>query len=910
MRISFLPMSLCQTLENIDDVRQVILASALSHSYMAETVPSTYITLQNVIKELRENKEQFPIMDISRFKEVWPGGQLEMDWNSLKRALGLLSLWGDCVYYEKPVELSNTVILDPKFLTKDVLAQLFNPMMVSYYKDGIVRHADLPQIWQSLNRWKMSQAGPSSSASGGDGKRNLARGIDGGNSKKQQGGGGGVNLSKSSSSNEISAGDFLSWAPKVMALMEKFEVSFVLEEDHGKPFDQQRSIIPALLPKRVKPNERNQLPVNLPAKDRLKMETFKSLWPVDPPFDRKHQFSRVIQFNTIPSELVGRLLVRMHPHIQDNMVWQNDVLLCNHDNTQAWLQMDMELNRFHVALRGSDHHACCKLLDVIIKHVKTVSGNYGGVKFREFGKSPHHPTALVDIDQAAADVTLPLHLRSLVCPETKLPIDSEMFLRQTGIVDYEVDAKQNVDKPWWKIDFAAQKGLKRENLESLLILENGKILIPTLYKKLELLFSHFGGNPLMISKAYAIDNLNSTNLFLAGMSSITQKHKDSPSLFKKRDWERNTTNQEGSQMKKEMERRKAFLLHLNKQIAKFRREFNSGTELFVLPMIQGTKEEFAWKIVKNGFGTVATTDEGYYGKGIYFTSDFNYAKKYAGTGNTTPAKLSSESLPSNPGQVFVISMTIPGNPYPVIEPPFQTPGSNQTVNQGQNVKSAIEATSSQDGDLSKIESNSSLTSSNSTTNMSSLSNVNVNGFLGKPCQPGYQSHYTIVNKKSTGSAFPIETDQIDPTQHADELVVFQEAQTLPLFLIYCQSEPVCKEFTIQEQPIIEPPQPSPQTLSVEKLTPIPQNPDPKPSPQTPSVEKPTSSDPHEWSPEQVAEWSKTLGLKNDYSSLFLDNYITGTVLLSLTESDWQALGVTLFGDKRTFQLKVAELMKA
>jgi len=39
--------------------------------------------------------------------------------------------------------------------------------------------------------------------------------------------------------------------------------------------------------------------------------------------------------------------------------------------------------------------------------------------------------------------------------------------------------------------------------------------------------------------------------------------------------------------------------------------------VFVVPMLQGTVEDAAWKISENGFGTVATRDAGYYGKGFF-----------------------------------------------------------------------------------------------------------------------------------------------------------------------------------------------------------------------------------------------------------------------------------------------------
>jgi hypothetical protein len=34
-------------------------------------------------------------------------------------------------------------------------------------------------------------------------------------------------------------------------------------------------------------------------------------------------------------------------------------------------------------------------------------------------------------------------------------------------------------------------------------------------------------------------------------------------------------------------------------------------------MVQGTGEEAVWNICQNGFATVAKTDDGYYGKGIF-----------------------------------------------------------------------------------------------------------------------------------------------------------------------------------------------------------------------------------------------------------------------------------------------------
>ena len=61
---------------------------------------------------------------------------------------------------------------------------------------------------------------------------------------------------------------------------------------------------------------------------------------------------------------------------------------------------------------------------------------------------------------------------------------------------------------------------------------------------------------------------------------------------------------------------------------------------------------------------------------------------------------------------------------------------------------------------------------------------NPKGFLGKACQAGYQSHFTIVKGEDISNAFPVETPDFDPATVADELVVFETAQTLPLFVFY------------------------------------------------------------------------------------------------------------------------------
>ena len=74
-------------------------------------------------------------------------------------------------------------------------------------------------------------------------------------------------------------------------------------------------------------------------------------------------------------------------------------------------------------------------------------------------------------------------------------------------------------------------------------------------------------------------------------------------------------------------------------------------------MLHGTIEAVAPKICEGGFSTVATLDDGFFGKGMYFTNSLDYALFYA-----TPQK---GPIPEN--LVVVLTLVVPGNVYPVTE---------------------------------------------------------------------------------------------------------------------------------------------------------------------------------------------------------------------------------------------------
>ena len=224
--IEYYEVSCSSTLENIGQVQEIIFKTALSHSYMGERVPKSYLTISEYLgneREEKKRKDEIPLVDIKGLTNQFGDEDL------VKRALGLLSLWGECVYFDSPPELASLVILDPRFLAKGILADLFNhdQNTKAMRKDGVIKHADLVHIWSKFTK-------------------------------------------------NSTAKDFSSLATTFMTLLEKLGVCFVVGEDKGKPFMEQRSIIPALLPDQpLNVNPVSKCSINAGAKIHLTTEDFR-----------------------------------------------------------------------------------------------------------------------------------------------------------------------------------------------------------------------------------------------------------------------------------------------------------------------------------------------------------------------------------------------------------------------------------------------------------------------------------------------------------------------------------------------------------------------------------------------------------------------------------------------------------
>ena len=108
---------------------------------------------------------------------------------------------------------------------------------------------------------------------------------------------------------------------------------------------------------------------------------FAQCWPRDPPFDRPVQIERIVKFSVVPGELVSRLLVQLHPFIQKSLVGKHEVVIAmegggGENNTQGWIRVEPERNRFVVMVRGSEVRYCIRLQEWILNQVKEVCGSH------------------------------------------------------------------------------------------------------------------------------------------------------------------------------------------------------------------------------------------------------------------------------------------------------------------------------------------------------------------------------------------------------------------------------------------------------------------------------------------------------------------------------------------------------
>jgi len=389
--------------------------------------------------------------------------------------------------------------------------------------------------------------------------------------------------------------------------------------------------------------------------------------------------------------------------------------------------VDLEKNSLLVAIRDKSRQEAVKTMEHIVSHVNTISLVYPGISYQQCYPSPYDSNSFLVLEDCFEDYNKDPQERNLKCKSTRQLVDSEKILIDAGMLDGVVAQTekyvwdlQTVPLAWHRIEVANPFQVLDFRPWDL---QNQAAFDPELYGKLVSILKDV--DLTSVEYIRAVSNSLLTNGFQYFLSTLKGKVKAKEKLFKKDDYK----------LLKDAYQREQYLLRF-KDITRKAEVFeksNIGTN--VIPLFYATTEEHINNICQNGF--VGVTDEnGYYGKGIYFTSDLNYAKTY---GPISPTRK----------KYIVVSVVALGNPFPLTEHPFQD-DNGETF---KTVKNGVEV---------EIH--------------------NPNGYVSKAGRTGYQSHFVLVNKDEPKRAFPIR-GEFTAEFHTDVIVVFQESQALPVLIL-------------------------------------------------------------------------------------------------------------------------------
>jgi len=254
----------CVTMSGVSRLQTMLFKTALSQSYMGEQVPFTYDQLQQTIQELVEENQSFPIVTIPTIiQKANSKLNMKLNVNHVKRALTLFTSWGECIYFDEPEILSNTVILSPQFIHTEMIEPFFqssinfsSPSLFasstahsSLCKNGVFSHSSLPKIWPK----------------------------------------------------------YRNYYPILIAYMEKLKISFRTPLELEKNFDSQQSVFISLLSTSPPPQ-------------------LEESWPTMVSED-EFCFERILVFSEIPQELPRYLIFSLHSFIDHSLVWKSGMIL-------------------------------------------------------------------------------------------------------------------------------------------------------------------------------------------------------------------------------------------------------------------------------------------------------------------------------------------------------------------------------------------------------------------------------------------------------------------------------------------------------------------------------------------------------------------------------------------------------
>ena len=99
-------------------------------------------------------------------------------------------------------------------------------------------------------------------------------------------------------------------------------------------------------------------------------------------------------YNVLPSSVISRFIVRMHPYLYQDIHWRNGVMVADGGNI-ALIQADKVDRRVYVWVKGPEHTRRA-LLSIIRFHFDMIHSSVPGIRVEEKVPLPDHPEIVVD----------------------------------------------------------------------------------------------------------------------------------------------------------------------------------------------------------------------------------------------------------------------------------------------------------------------------------------------------------------------------------------------------------------------------------------------------------------------------------------------------------------------------------
>jgi hypothetical protein len=149
---------------------------------------------------------------------------------------------------------------------------------------------------------------------------------------------------------------------------------------------------------------------------------------------------------------------------------------------------------------------------------------------------------------------------------------------------------------------------------------------------------------ILIHKAYAVSCITLAQNFRNTLQIQIERISTKPSLFFQQKW----------LYSEDAALRSKTIKHYHDTVQSWPWNQEEDSKSPILAVVHGTDIETAWAVASSGFANLGLLDDGFFGKGMYFSSSATYTLPYF-------------SCKQNP--CVIICLVLTGNPYPVIEAP-------------------------------------------------------------------------------------------------------------------------------------------------------------------------------------------------------------------------------------------------